>query len=36
MIKNLIILDRIVEEKLFLWEISDVELETADKFTDKD
>ena len=35
MIKNLIILDRMVEAKLFLWEISDVSIETAERFTDE-
>ncbi len=35
MIKNLIILDRMVEEKLFLYEISDVTLENVENFTDE-
>jgi len=34
MIKNLIMLDRCVEEKLFLWEIADLQLDTVDSFTD--
>jgi len=35
-LKNLIILDRCTDEKLFLWDISDVELNTAKHFKDKD
>jgi len=35
-IKNLIILDRIVEEKMFLWEICDLEIETLENFKDID
>ena len=35
-LKNLIILDRCVEEKLFLWEISDLTLESVEFFKDKD
>ena len=35
MIKNLIILDRMVEEKLFLNEISDVTLENVENFSDE-
>ena len=35
MIKNLIILDFIVEEKLFLWETSDLVLESIDNFKDE-
>ena len=36
MIKNLIMLDRCVEEKLFLWEIADLQLDTVESFTDQD
>ena len=35
-LKSLIILDRCVEEKLFLWEISDLTLESVEFFKDKD
>jgi len=34
MIKNLILLDRFVEEKLHLWDICDLKLETVTRFED--
>ena len=36
MIKNLILLDRFVEEKLYLWDICDLKLDTVTRFEDQD
>ena len=36
MIKNLILLDRFVEDKLYLWDICDLKLDTVTRFEDQD